>query len=81
MIIPLIPIRKDATEQERIEAHKAYCLELVSLFPRAFLPLGIKRRWYHFFKQEHPLTKFEPILPDSDLMIPMPPTKAPKNNE
>jgi hypothetical protein len=78
MIIPLVPIQKDATDEERLNAYRAYCLEIVNLFPSAFLPLGEVKRWYHFFRQEHPLTRFEPFLPQTSIDIPMPTCKLPK---
>lgn len=47
----------NASFAEREEAYRRYCLLLVELNPSFFLPIGVVKRWWHFFKIEHPLTK------------------------
>ncbi len=50
---------RTATRDERAVEHARYCHELVSRNPQHFLPPGVRRRWWHFFLIEHPLTKDE----------------------
>lgn len=59
MILPPVePIPNNVTQRQREEMFVAYCRLLVRMNPGAFLPQGVKRRWWNFGKLEHPLTNF-----------------------
>lgn len=58
-IAPLLPIDINLHKKCRTQAYKEYCRLLVAANPGYFLPLGVKRRWWHFFKKEHPLTNWK----------------------
>jgi hypothetical protein len=55
--VPFRPVPPYATWADRLRLYDEYVTELVSANPEHFLPLGVKRRWWHFFKIEHPLTR------------------------
>lgn len=57
-IPPLLPLDNSIYKKCRTQAYKDYCRLLVAANPGYFLPLGVKRRWWHFFKKEHPLTSW-----------------------
>jgi hypothetical protein len=56
MLIPLIPLPPNATEEERLQYWRLYVEQVVSLMPERFLPVGTEKRWWHLFKIEHPFT-------------------------
>lgn len=54
--VPMKEIAKDATPKERAQAFYEHCEEHVRVNPGTMLPLGVKKRWWHVFKTEHPFT-------------------------
>lgn len=60
--IPAIqPVGICASEKEKREAYIRYCVLLAELNPSRFLPVGVKKRWWHLFKTEHPLTRIRTV--------------------
>jgi len=58
VILPvMLPLPPDASPQLRDKMYVAYCMDLVRLNPRYYLALGVRKRWYHIGKREHPLTE------------------------
>lgn len=58
-IVPILkPLPEDAARETAERMLAEYEDEMVRLNPRWFLPLGVNRRWWHFFsvKIEHPHT-------------------------
>jgi hypothetical protein len=55
---PMPPLDISVAKKYSVKAYKDYCRLLVAANPGYFLPLGTKRRWWHFFKIEHPLTSW-----------------------
>ncbi len=51
------PIPVGSTYEQRVKMLWDYEDKLARMNPRNFLTKGIKKRWYHFFKEEHPATK------------------------
>lgn len=56
--VPMPRINHDATKEERMTAFKRYAESVVFANPTRFLPLGVRKRWYHVFIIEHPMTKY-----------------------
>ena len=58
-IIPELNTLSDSdTPLDRVTMYKNYLVDMVKYNPWCFLPLGVKRRWWHW-KHEHPLTSFD----------------------
>lgn len=56
-IVPMQTVPKDASEEERTHAFFAWCQAMAEANPNTWLPLGVRRRWFHFIKIEHPFTR------------------------
>jgi hypothetical protein len=57
-IIPKIERAPEgATQTERVAMFRKWCERLVAANPDRFLPQGVRRRWWHIAKLEHPLTR------------------------
>jgi hypothetical protein len=54
VIPPMRRVPVDADDATRDRMYREYVAELVTLNPRAFLPPGVKKRWWHLFKVEYP---------------------------
>lgn len=57
---PMEKIRAGATYEERERMFFAHCEKMQKANPHLMLPYGVKKRWWHFMKQEHPFTKLHP---------------------
>lgn len=58
-IIAIPPIKRlpqDADDKTRSQMYWEYVDECVAANRSWFLPVGVKRRWWHLFKVEHPKT-------------------------
>lgn len=54
--VPIIPVADNATQEERLEAYFQWCEKSQQANPSFMLPLGVKKRWWHLLKSEHPFT-------------------------
>jgi hypothetical protein len=52
----LAKVDAEASQEMRQAMFRDWCCKLVAMNPGRFLPLGVKRRWWHL-KLEHPLTQ------------------------
>lgn len=50
-------VPQGATKEQCQQMYWRYVDEMVALNPRSFLPVGVRKRWWHFFKLEHPRTR------------------------
>lgn len=50
------PLSPDADAETRRRAYWEYVDLLVAMNPSWFLPVGVKKEWWHFGKIEHPET-------------------------
>lgn len=57
VIPPIVRLPDNATAEEHRQQYIKSLEQLATMNPRFFLPLGVKWRWWHFLKQEHPLTE------------------------
>ena len=55
-IPPIKPLPPNADAETRRRAYWEYVDLCVATNPSWFLPVGVKKRWWHFFKIEHPET-------------------------
>ena len=56
-----------------------YVNRLVDMNPSCFLPRGVRKRWWHFFKIEHPATAID--LSPFDNFMPAPSSRAPDTRQ
>ena len=56
---PMKRLPRGATIQDRADAYLNYIDQMVLMFGDRYLPLGTEKRWWHFGKLEHPLTKYK----------------------
>jgi len=54
-------VRAGATYEERERLFFAHCEKMQKANPHLILPYGVKKRWWHFMKREHPFTQLRPI--------------------
>jgi hypothetical protein len=55
-IPPIKPLPPNADAETRRRMYWEYVDLCVACNPSSFLPVGVKRRWWHLFKIEHPET-------------------------
>lgn len=56
-IAPMMPkVPPSATAEDRLILFFDWCELNSKMNPSLNLPLGIEKKWYHFFKSEHPFT-------------------------
>ena len=55
-IPPMRPYPPNATPERREEMYWQYVDLCVACNPLWFLPIGVKKRWWHVFNVEHPET-------------------------
>lgn len=55
----------DATEAERMRLYRKYAQLLVDCNRRAFLPPGVKKRWWHLFRIEYPKILLQDFVYDT----------------
>lgn len=60
--MPKVPLT--VTRKIRDEMFLDWCNLLVELNPNGFLPIGVKKRWWHF-KTEHPRTTYKELYESS----------------
>jgi len=58
-IPPIKPYPPDASQETRERMYWEYVDLCVACNPSSFLPVGVKRQWWHLFKIEHPETTRE----------------------
>lgn len=54
---PMKPIPPNADAETRRRMYWEYVDLCVELNPSSFLPVGVKKQWWHFMKIEHPETR------------------------
>lgn len=54
---PIKPVPDDATQADRDRMLNEFKLAVVAMYPNCFLPVGVRKRWWHWFKMQHPLTE------------------------
>ena len=55
-IPPIKPLPPNADDETRRRMYWEYVDLCVATNPSMFLPVGVKKRWWHLFKVEHPET-------------------------
>ena len=71
-IPPIKPLPPNADADTRVRMYWEWVDECVDMNPSYFLPVGVKKRWWHFLKIEHP----ETTRSRSDLTCCVPPAPA-----
>lgn len=54
--LPMQRIPEGTSDAIRLQLYFDYCQFNQAVNPDFNLPLGVKKRWYHLFKCEHPFT-------------------------
>jgi hypothetical protein len=69
-IVPIKPLPKDATPEQRLQAFYEYCEAHRCRFPYHLLPPGVKKKWWQVFSKEHPFQDAKTLTPKYRKMYP-----------